>query len=76
MLNLYFKSCHKNDGISGWNCNVKMPNDKPIDKYKFYRIKSDLFKNQLSSKEAFFDSGLIAGSQRHHWKVYLKIEKL
>ncbi|WP_136468030.1 hypothetical protein [Flagellimonas onchidii] len=73
-LNLYFKSCHKNDGISGWNCNVRMPNDKPTNKY--FKIKSDLFNNSFDKKSAYFDSGYINGSQNHKWKAYFKIEKL
>lgn len=74
-LGYYFKSCHKDgNGISGWNCNVKMPNDKPIN--KTFRLKSDLLKNASGNRPIYFDSGMINGSQRHQWKVYYKLQKL
>jgi len=73
-LSLYFKSCHKDgNGISGFNCGVRLPKDTPV--YKKFKLNNDLMSNAIKN-EIYFDSGFINGSQNHQWKVYFKMEKL
>ena len=71
MMPMVFKSCHKNDGIWGFNCNVIQPENVPhlgsVD-LKF------LFRKGLNKKPIYFNGGYAPGTQRHGWKTYFKIE--
>ena len=66
-------SCHKSCGhCDGFHCGITVNGGK---NYKEFYLKNLLTsQNGSINREAYFDTGIIKGTENHTWKLYFKAE--